>query len=232
MADPDSMGKCELCGKEFSWKEMRKHLGSCVEEHDLVAKNHKGKAGYVEPIYRIFVGSVSAPEFYWLYIEAPASAELLDVDDFLRSIWLECCGHLSAFTIGQRQFTGSPDGELESDEAGMDVPLGDVLRKGTKIRHEYDFGSTTELEMNVVAEREGEWRGDPIRLLARNIAPAINCGECGKPATFVCAECVYSDGGWLCAKCGKKHECGEDMLLPVANSPRTGVCGYCGPEEA
>jgi hypothetical protein len=29
--------------------------------------------------------------------------------------------------------------------------------------------------------------------------------------------------------CAAKHECGEEMLLPVLNSPRAGVCGYCGP---
>ena len=35
-------------------------------------------------------------------------------------------------------------------------------------------------------------------------------------------------GRWLCEDCAKTHECGEEMLLPVCNSPRLGVCGYCG----
>lgn len=26
----------------------------------------------------------------------------------------------------------------------------------------------------------------------------------------------------------KTHECGEDMLLPVVNSPRVGMCDYTG----
>jgi len=30
----------------------------------------------------------------------PARATLTDLDGFLRDIWLECCGHLSAFDIG------------------------------------------------------------------------------------------------------------------------------------
>lgn len=37
---------------------------------------------------------------YWLYLEMPARATLTDLDGFLRDIWLECCGHLSAFDIG------------------------------------------------------------------------------------------------------------------------------------
>jgi len=28
------------------------------------------------------------------------SATLTKLDDYLRAIWLECCGHLSKFTIG------------------------------------------------------------------------------------------------------------------------------------
>jgi len=29
------------------------------------------------------------------------NAALSDLDSFLRDIWLECCGHLSAFEIGE-----------------------------------------------------------------------------------------------------------------------------------
>jgi hypothetical protein len=33
---------------------------------------------------------------------------------------------------------------------------------------------------------------------------------------------------FYCDKCLTKHECGDEMSLPVVNSPRMGVCGYCG----
>ncbi|MBK5247471.1 MAG: hypothetical protein JJE49_09435 [Peptostreptococcaceae bacterium] len=36
---------------------------------------------------------------YWLIIECKENAMLQDADQFLRDIWLECCGHLSAFDI-------------------------------------------------------------------------------------------------------------------------------------
>jgi hypothetical protein len=112
----------------------------------------------------------------------------------------------------------------------MDVPLADVLNVGTKFTHEYDFGSTTELRLRVVGEREGVPLDDedPVTLLARNDPPDIRCVVCGEPATQVCTSCNWQDQGWLCDKCAPKHECGEEMLLPVVNSPRVGVCGYTG----
>jgi len=40
-------------------------------------------------------------------------------------------------------------------EQDMDVELDEVLKVGQKFFHEYDFGSTTDLALRVVAEREG-----------------------------------------------------------------------------
>ncbi len=63
--------------------------------------------------------------------------------------------------------------------------------------------------------------------------PIIPCDECGKfQATQICTFCQWDDGGWLCDNCAKVHNCDEDdMFLPVVNSPRAGVCAYCGEEE-
>ena len=33
---------------------------------------------------------------------------------------------------------------------------------------------------------------------------------------------------YLCDACAKEHACGEELLQPVVNSPRAGVCGYPG----
>ena len=33
-------------------------------------------------------------------LEMRGSATLAKLDDYLRAIWLECCGYLSGFTIG------------------------------------------------------------------------------------------------------------------------------------
>ena len=110
----------------------------------------------------------------------------------------------------------------------MKTVFGDILGLGMKFYHEYDFGTTTELTLRVVSELEGEAKSKSIRLLARNDPPSIVCESCGKIATQLCAECIWAGKGWLCDECAQEHECGEDMLLPVVNSPRVGMCGYTG----
>jgi hypothetical protein len=40
---------------------------------------------------------------------------------------------------------------------------------------------------------------------------------------------MYNSGNpFFCAKCSEEHEDGEEMMLPVVNSPRMGECGYDG----
>jgi len=165
---------------------------------------------------------------YWMHLEAPVDATLADLDDFLRDAWLECCGHLSAFTIGGISYASSVDPDWGMDDRSMDVKLGRVLAAGNEFRHEYDFGSTTYLTLKALSERKGPIRGRDIEILAQNEPPLIPCDQCGQEATQVCTECSWSGGGWLCNQCSEAHDCGEEMLLPVVNSPRVGVCGYTG----
>ena len=76
------------------------------------------------------------------------------------------------------------------------------------------------------------WLGDngapvvkgAIKVLARNEPPVIPCTVCQKPATQLCQECDCDGGAGLCDRCASKHECGEEMLVPLVNSPRAGVC--------
>jgi hypothetical protein len=170
---------------------------------------------------------------YWMHLEVSTGATLADLDQFLREIWLECCGHLSAFEIGKQRYSSGAGmyadyADWEVGEKKMRVRLDKVLSPGLTFFHEYDFGTTTELSLKVLAEESREAKGPPIQVLARNTPPLIPCGVCGKPATEVCSQCVYDEQGWLCEACAQAHECGEDMFLPVVNSPRAGMCGYTG----
>src|SRR5216683_185356 len=164
-----------------------------------------------------------------MHLELPAEATLQTLDTFLRRTWLECCGHLSKFEIAGVSYASYPDPEF--GDKSMRVQVGTIASPGQQWLHEYDFGTTTELRLKVVAERVGEAQGKSIQVLARNEAPLISCEVCGKPATEVCAQCIYEGAGWLCEACAEEHECGEEMLLPVVNSPRVGMCGYTGPAE-
>ena len=118
---------------------------------------------------------------------------------------------------------------MDSGEAGMGVRLSRLVDTGAVFFHEYDFGSTTELKLKVVGPWERATKKGVIQALARNDAPHIACNQCGtQQAAQICTECACDDKGWLCAACAVDHECGEDMLMPVVNSPRAGVCGYTG----
>jgi hypothetical protein len=108
------------------------------------------------------------------------------------------------------------------------VTLGTLLSPGATLRYEYDFGTTTELTIKVAAVRRGPADAEFIRLLARNDPPEVPCESCGRPAARICSQCIFEGGGWLCRACARKHKCGEEMLLPVVNSPRVGMCGYTG----
>ncbi len=39
------------------------------------------------------------------------------------------------------------------------------------------------------------------------------------------------DNPFLCEACIENYEHGDEMLLPVVNSPRMGVCGCCGEQD-
>jgi len=219
---PASKGKCDLCGSVFDKAAMTTHLKSCRRKHTAATAPEKGSKKTTA--FHLLVEGRHLPE-YWMHLETPAEATLDTLDQFLRDIWLECCGHMSAFEIDGTTYSVAP---MDSDEQPLDARLKDVLAPGVKFSHAYDFGSTTHLTLKVVAEGESDLTKQEIRVLARNEPPVIPCGRCGKPVAQICTECSYSPEGWLCEGCAAEHACGGEMLLPVANSPRVGVCGYMG----
>jgi len=200
---------------------MSRHLAAC-KERPAIGKGRKRR------LFHLVVEGRSAPE-YWLHLELPANATLADLDSFLRDIWLECCGHLSAFTVGEERYTH--DEWREPEERSMRTKLAAVLPPGVGGLYEYDFGSTTELRIRCVGEREGEPQGSKPAVLARNEPPEVKCRVCGGPAMVVCQECIWDDeGGWYCVAHACNHGCHDEMILPVVNSPRVGECAYTGDE--
>jgi hypothetical protein len=226
-----SLGRCELCGEQFSKGTISRHLQKCVIEHE--PPNAAGKKAQRET-YLLSVEGTYLPE-YWMRLEMAADSKFGELDLFLRDIWLECCGHMSDFRFPKlEKLRGrGPGAWLDFDDIPneidrtMNSKLRDLVEPDDLFNYEYDFGSTTELKLKVVSNRQSQLKRGAIHLLARNLAPEILCG-CGQAAKFVCTECVCDGAGWLCKACLKKHECGDEMALPVVNSPRVGVCGYSG----
>ena len=214
MTEKVQKATCLLCKSKYTGTGMTKHLQSCLPRSlENQRKSQKLKS---QPFFHILVKGYYSPG-YWLHLKVASNAKLEVLDQFLRDIWLECCGHLSAF-------------RYKGTELAMGRKLEDVFTPGMELLHEYDFGSTTELLVKVVDTYEGPMeKNKPVEILSRNEAPEIPCDECGKaPAVQICTECQWNEGGWLCEACAETHECHEDMRLPVVNSPRTGVCGYTG----
>ena len=220
---------------------MTRHLAKCLLEHRPTGKASSNRQS-CETLHLQIEGFYQ-PD-YWIHIETAADTEFISLDQFLRDLWLECCGHLSEFTLPKPKAAAAQRGnawstmtqvpyEIESNLDGfasvMDAKIGDGVKPGDVFSYEYDFGSTTKLKLKVIGKREGLLEPDEVRLLARNLPPEIRC-RCKKPAVWVCTECGRDEEGpfGLCKACARKHPCGEEMLLPVVNSPRMGVCGYTG----
>ncbi len=220
-----SKGKCNLCGKTYSKSGMTRHLQSCTNKKTTTEPRAPGKKlGKAESLVLSVEGRHN-PQ-YWLYLEMPLKTKLADLDFFLRNIWLECCGHLSAFTIRGEHYGLEPD--YDYDDYDMDTYLSKVLSTGEYFTYEYDFGSTTELTLKVIGTATKIFPDSGIAVLARNDQPQYRCDYCDKIAVEICQECEYEGKGMLCEECAEKHPCGEDMLLPVVNSPRVGTCAYTG----
>jgi len=226
-----SYGTCALCGKRTTKAGMSRHLGSCLAEHEP----SRGKAAR---LFRLRIEDAYSPIF-WMDVEMRANSTLEKLDDFLRGEWLECCGHLSDFDIDGITYTVTSSygmGPLsvfaDPNERTMKVKLGEILRKGSRFQHTYDFGTSTELKLRVVDERHGRIGSESVRLLSQNEAPVWECEVCGEDASWICTFCMYErQNPFYCELHSEDHDCDEpEMLLPVVNSPRMGMCGYTGPD--
>ena len=243
MPQVTSSGKCELCGKSYRKTGMTRHLQSCIAK---TGQPQESRRRHVRSIH-LLVEDDYRPE-YWMHLAVPARCTLEELDLYLRKTWLECCLHLSSFSIGRDNYFcpeyflsmygeedwGGKDplaglaqiiGLLREDvELEMNVPLGQVVHIGSRFRHEYDFGTTTELTLRVLGEPDGG--DDEIRLLARNDAPALDCHRCGAPAAWVSP----GEDDWMAMTAGLCDNCvpASEYRLPIINSPRCGVCAYDG----
>lgn len=229
-------GKCNGCGEAFAGSQMDKHIIPCVAKAVSPRRESApGQRATGSSLFGLRVWGDGYPGTYWLYLEARADLSLLDLDHFLRDLWLECCGHCSAFTIGNVWYEPSKVQDLGFGPSQptrlMKALLGEVLKVGSAFRYEYDFGSTTDLGLKVLWKRQGKASRSGIAVWARNEAPALTCTSCKAAAQWICTECIQEveKEACYCGRCVGKHGCDEDMSLPVANSPRMGVCGYEGP---
>ena len=222
---PQSHGKCQYCGEETAKSGMTKHLVKCEKRAQTIQTADAGKQPE-ETLWHLRVQDVYGKEF-WLDLEMRGSGTLEKLDAYLRAIWLECCGHLSQFTVGG----------WGGHDVAKSRKADDVFSRETSLLHLYDFGTTSETEIRVVDARKGRAATKhPIALMARNNMPERTCKECGIPAAYLCMECLsegdMDENPYLCEEHAEEHphlNYGEPS--PLVNSPRLGMCGYEGPAE-
>lgn len=203
---------CRICEKEYAKAGMSRHLATHLKKHAT------GKPTQVALHIQVFNGP------YFLHLLTPATTSFEQLDRFLRQIWLECCGHMSAFMLS--------GGYGEENEISMNTKLGRWLQKGSGLEYIYDWGSSTHLAIKCMGEYAIKLPKNEILILARNAPFDFKCQACGKSADCICGECAYQiENPFYCEDCGEnedKHGCGEEMLCSISNSPRMGACAYEG----
>lgn len=222
-------GSCRFCSAEFSRQGMGRHLTSCPARVESVRQ--------ITPKLKREIFHVCVSGKYdvnqWLHLEVHSNAFLSALDIFLRDIWLECCGHLSSFEIDGIHYESAPAAPFDGFDFGYRaqstrIRTEKVLKPRLRFEYEYDFGSTTHLQLRVIERRLGAFPKEDVALIARNNPPTYLCVACNAPATQICAQCGWTAEAWFCDLCAREHACGEELFLPVVNSPRMGVCGYTG----
>jgi hypothetical protein len=216
-------GTCTFCAQVIAKQSVAKHLSACATyQARLETAGQKTSAS--ETLYHLRAQDAYNKAF-WLDLEMTGSATLQHLDSYLRAIWLECCGHLSQFSVGG----------WRGEEIAPRRKIRTVFQPGIELTHIYDFGTSSETVITMIATREGKpITNRPIALLVRNQMPESPCIECQQPAEWFCHECLIEENRWgtLCDMHAKTHphdNYGEPVRL--VNSPRLGMCGYDGPAE-
>lgn len=214
-------GTCIGCKEKFAAKQGRTHLKKCAGVAYFISTKGKSKEGFL-----LRISWREERSMYWMFVLAPKNLKLDDLDEFLRDEWLECCGHLSSFTINGESYSSYEDPDFGSEDLSTNKRIGPLFYPGLKIDYVYDFGSSTELVLEVLDIWEDCPQGD-VTILMKNDFPDYSCEICKKKAELICCLCAET----TCKGCCKDHSCAKEegdtyMFLPLVNSPRTGVCGY------
>lgn len=219
-------GTCYYCNKEFSKAGISKHMKSCEAMKEAMGLDENSSKANINKFVLHITSKYNKD--YWLYISIDANATLKDLDQFLRDIWLECCGHLSMFRIDGKNYESEVDdssifGRVENN---MNVKLKDVVAVNYKMQYEYDFGSTTYLEIKVLDKLRCSNKGKKVEIMTRNNEVQLNCSYCQEPAVYY----DYENESYLCNNCYENHNVDDEMIEEIGyvNSPRAGVCGYQG----
>jgi hypothetical protein len=199
---PPKKVECEYCHKKFGCRIIFDHYGECLKNL------HKEKSGY---FVRFFSHGIRG-DVYFIYVCIGLNCKFSDIDEFLKKIWCECCGHMSEFNLFENGV--GPIGEVKKTFKLSKYKIDD------RFEYQYDMGSTTTIYFEILDKFTGKEKTSEIEILKRNEIPKIICENCDNEAKYYDGE----NDEFVCEDCSKEIE--EDTRLNIVNSPRTGVCGY------
>lgn len=184
-------GKCYYCGKSINTRTAKRHIKSCIKRLEKVEESKIQSRSFKEK-FILKITEKYRKDIYALYIAIDAMASLEDLDVFIRRVWVECCNHLSSFRINNENYYS--DSKMfnsqilyDEEENTYHEKLFDLLEEGTKFTYEYDFGSTTQLDIEVVEVFDAGDSLPAIEILARNNP----IGNSNSPRDGVCG--YYGD---------------------------------------
>ena len=204
----NSPGWCHLCRQTIHGDEAVEHSRICVVAavHNVFALQEEEYESRNNPV---LIHIQDEKLRHWMTITVRPTTSLRQLDQFLRDTWLECCGHMSHFQVGKKQYSACVPGpgdhhdhdtnKADPDELHMVRTVEEAIRPHRKFQHEFDYGDTTYLNLEhagvvpvpyeCVAELANEpWNTDKysdhfINIVARN-KPAERCFTCGQTASL------------------------------------------------
>ena len=176
-----------------------RHLLRCIETRTGLrpSRDPSRKDRRRNALKTAYISIRSREQPHWLELGVRCDATLHELDRFLRSLWLECCGHVSHFLIGGAtysavvpkpgdnwRFDPMYDGEEKWRHMGKSVNA--AIPVLARFEHEFDYGTSTELVLEHVAffGELAQWlapsqpcHGGKIVILARNdsVRPCLHC---------------------------------------------------------
>ncbi len=103
-----TLGICNFCKTEVMKGKMTQHLKSCKQRRKANAARDADTTKQKTKLFSLLIEGRYNPQ-YWMHVELPASEPLQTLDYFLRDMWVECCEHLSAFTIDGTSYDSEPE---------------------------------------------------------------------------------------------------------------------------
>ena len=160
-------GICNVCGTIMYGSEVYDHIARCIEAaYGIRASRTAAKGRRRLSLRTMHISARSLGRPHWMELGVRADATLYELDRFLRSVWLECCGHLSHFDIGGVVYSSMvprpgddfdfvPMDEYEEQWRHMGKAVGTAIKPATWFAHQFDYGTATDLDLRHVHEFEG-----------------------------------------------------------------------------